>query len=357
MKVLFDRDKPSVAASYLQLLEEIAAEHGVQRAELLTGLPIAPDLLDRPGARISPVQWAMAIMRTMDLCQAPGLGYECGLRMRPTINGFLGYATMSCESVRAAVDVVARYFESRQRDFAMRVSIDGDWAAIEVRAKHPVPVLRSFFIEHIIVGIARGLTAILGMDIGALDGMELWFDWREPGYHAAYSERLPRIRFSQPANLLRLPARVLKLKPVLADAQASRQAIEMCERDLAQLGGADDSIVLRVCAQLVLTPGTGYPSQEALAARFHMATRTLSHKLRQDGTSYQKLLDETRRRDACELIEHSPLPLADVAAQLGYTNPANFTRAFRKWTGESPSEYRAKQSQSAEAWSKASATP
>jgi AraC-like DNA-binding protein len=342
MGLPFDLDKPTVAISYLQLLLEIGADRGLAPEAMLAGVPISPELLHLPGARMSPLQWGQAVMRAMSLCNEPGLGYECGLRMRPTVNGFLGYATMSCGSVREAMELAARYIEARQRGFSMRLSHSGDHAIVEVRQNHPIPALRSFFYEHILVGLARGATTILGVEPEPwrFEGVELWFDWPEPPYHTRYARRLPPVRFGRGANLLRFPAQMLELKPVLADPQASRQAIELCERELAQLGGAGDNIVLRVCAELVAAPGGGYPDQEVVAAKLGISTRSLVRRLREDGSGFQQLLDEARRRDACELIERSPLSLAEVAARLGYTNPANFTRAFRKWTGESPSAYR-----------------
>jgi AraC-like DNA-binding protein len=344
MNYLIDMaSRPSVAVSYLQTLIEIGAEQGIGAEQLLRGIPLSPKLLEQPGARMSPLQWAMAVSQTMRLCGNEGLGYECGLRMRPSANGFLGYATMSCDSVRDALELAVRYIESRQRGFSLRTYTEGPHAVTELRRNHPIPVLRPFFSEHILVGMARGMAAILGLDMRELAGVEIWFDWPEPEYHAAYRERLPNVRFSRPVSCLRLPVELLALKPVLADAQASKQAIELCERELAELGGAGDSMVLRVCALLVQAHGNGYPDQEQIAAKLHMSSRTLARKLQTEGNSFQELLDEARKRDACALIEAGVLSIQDIADQLGYRNPANFTRAFRRWTGKAPSEWQAEQ--------------
>lgn len=342
MALPFNVDKPSVAASYLQLLVEIVGERGYSVADLLSGLPLSVGLLDEPGGRMSPLQWGLAVNRAMVLCKDQGLGYECGLRMRPTVNGNLGFAVMSGRNMHEVLGLLARYIESRQRAFSVRVQMEDDFAVIELRENHRIPVLRSFFNEHILVGIARGAATILGVDVRSdlFRGTEIWFEWREPAYHAAYRERLPTVRFSRPSNLLRFPISLLDAKPVLADSQASRQAIEQCERDLALLGGEADSMTMRVCAELILRPHQGYPDQELVAEKLHMSTRTLARRLSQDGTSFRRLLEEARHRDACRLLESSPLDIAAVAAQLGYTNPANFTRAFRQWTGQTPSQFR-----------------
>lgn len=333
--------QPSIPISYLQLLVEIVTERGFRLEQLLVGVPIDSDLLSRPEARMSAQQWTLLALNAIRLTGDPALGYEYGLRMRPSAHGFLGYATMSCTSMRQAMEITIRYFQARQRNFTMQLGTDGDYGAITVRENHPIPALRSFFYENILIGLARGAAAILGTELSSFPDGEIWFDWPEPPYHAAYRERLPKIRFSRPANLLRFPVRVLELKPVLADPFASQQAIEACERELALAGGLEDPIGLRVCAELVLSAKGGYPSQATVAQRLHMSGRSLARKLQASGTSFQQLLEEARRRDAQQLIESSALEFQAIAARLGYVNPANFTRAFRKWTGMTPSAYKA----------------
>lgn len=342
MALPFNVDKPSVAASYLQLLVEIVVERGFREADLMQGLPIPRALLEQPGGRLSPLQWGLAVNRAMVLCKDPGLGYECGLRMRPTVNGYLGYAVMSSPSLAEAMNLLTRYIESRQRAFSIRIANRAGDTRVELRQNHAIPVLRSFFYEHILIGIARGAAFTLGQDLNAapLRSLEVWFEWPEPAYFAAYRDRLPTVRFAAPANLLRIPAEVLALVPVMADQQAARQAIEQCERELAQLGGEGDSMTARVCAELRLVPQAGYPTQAALARRLHVSARTLARQLGAEGASYRELLEHTRQRDACQLLEGSPMGIGEIAAHLGYQNPANFTRAFRQWTGQSPSQYR-----------------
>lgn len=342
MALPFNVDKPSVAASYLQLLVEIVTERGFSEDDLMDGLPIQRDLLGQAGARMSPLQWGLAVNRAMVLCKDKGLGYECGLRMRPTVSGYLGYAVMSSPSMADAMQLLARYIESRQRAFSISLQTSGEGAVVELRQNHAIPVLRSFFYEHILVGIARGTASILGVNFEdePLRDLQIWFEWPQPAYFEAYRDRLPAVKFSRPANLLRIPANMLEAIPVLADPQASKEAIEQCERELAELGGDTDSISPRVCAELVLTPSEGYPDQKTIAERLHLSTRTLARQLRNDGTSFRQLLDETRERDARQLLESSPMDIADIASYLGYSNPANFTRAFRQWTGQTPIDYR-----------------
>ncbi|MFP5439956.1 MAG: AraC family transcriptional regulator [Gammaproteobacteria bacterium] len=334
--------RPTIAIAYLQLLVEMMGERGIAPATLLAGMPMNPALLGQPEARMSAQQWTRVLLRALELTGDRGLGYEYGLRMRPTVHGVLGYATLSCTTMRQALEISARYARVRQAHFSMHLVEGGDRCRLEVREKFPIPVLRSFFYENMLLGLARGHAVLLGRDLRDFTELEIWFDWPEPDYHRALADRLPAIRFSQPVNALCFPPGYLDLRPVLADPHASQQAIALCERELALAAGQEADITARVRAELVPAKHGGYPQLDDVAARLAMSGRTLKRKLQQSGASFLLMLEEARRRDAHELLAHTDLPIQQIAARLGYLNPANFSRAFSQWTGESPTQYRAR---------------
>ena len=84
----------------------------------------------------------------------------------------------------------------------------------------------------------------------------------------------------------------------------------------------------------------GPPHIEEIAASCPLKTRTLQRRLAEAGTTYSRIVDEVRFQAACRLLEDSSLPLAEIASALGYSDPANFTRAFTRWTGTTPRAYR-----------------
>jgi len=79
---------------------------------------------------------------------------------------------------------------------------------------------------------------------------------------------------------------------------------------------------------------------EAIANRLHMTSRTLRRKLTQEGSGFQQLKDNVRRDQAIGFFEDTSLTMSEIGRRLGFTEPATFTRAFKKWTGVSPSDYR-----------------
>jgi len=339
MKDPYRARQPSISIAYLQLLLEILAERGIGAEVLLEGVPINAMLLNDSQARMSPAQWTLLVMRAQALSQDPALGYEYGLRMRPTVHGVLGYAAMSAATLRQAQEISVRYARLRQAGFTFELQEDNHYSYLTLRERQPIPVMRQFFVENILLGVARATAVLLGRDLLDIPGLEIGFDCAEPDYYGQWRDRLPTTRFQQPVNQVLLPAHYLSQRPVMADPLASRGAIELCERELALAADQEADISQRVRAELVLQ-GDGYPTLEQVAAKLCMSSRTLKRKLQRHGTSFLLILEEARRRDAQQLLEHSGLSIQGVAARLGYQNPANFSRAFSKWTGESPTSFR-----------------
>ncbi|MGE8383563.1 MAG: helix-turn-helix transcriptional regulator, partial [Pseudomonas putida] len=86
----------------------------------------------------------------------------------------------------------------------------------------------------------------------------------------------------------------------------------------------------------------GEPKRETLAQALHLSQRTLQRRLQEEGTSFQTLLDDTRRELAEQYLAQPGMTLLETAYLLGFADPSNFYRAFRRWFDATPSEYRAR---------------
>lgn len=91
----------------------------------------------------------------------------------------------------------------------------------------------------------------------------------------------------------------------------------------------------------MLDDSGGLPTLTNLARRLSMNARTLQRRLGNEDLNFQGLLDDCCRRHAIHSVAASRLPISSISARLGYSHPAHFARAFRRWTGTSPSAYRA----------------
>jgi AraC-like DNA-binding protein len=115
----------------------------------------------------------------------------------------------------------------------------------------------------------------------------------------------------------------------------------------SQLAALDRNNVPARCKATLLDQMTsGEISEARMAKALHMSRRTLQRKLAEADLSYQKLVDDTRRDLALRYLEDPRKSATDITFLLGFASPSAFTRAFRRWTGVSPSEYRAKKAAS-----------
>ena len=110
--------------------------------------------------------------------------------------------------------------------------------------------------------------------------------------------------------------------------------------DTTDSASGPDDLLVRVRAQLAPGPD-GYAKIERVAERLLMSGRTLKRKLHERGTTFRALLDDARFRQAQHLLRNPELDIQHVAVALGYRDPACFTRAFRRWSGRTPSQARA----------------
>lgn len=93
--------------------------------------------------------------------------------------------------------------------------------------------------------------------------------------------------------------------------------------------------------QILVSCAGDYPDLEMIAGAFGMSSRSMRRHLAECDTSYQKLLNETRRELAMRSLRHGELSIEQIAENLGFSDVTNFRHAFKKWVGTSPAAYRA----------------
>ncbi len=110
---------------------------------------------------------------------------------------------------------------------------------------------------------------------------------------------------------------------------------------LARLERSD--IVAQVKAKLIEFMPSGHTTKEKMAKHLNMSPSTLKLKLAQQNTGFQQLLDQARKNLSSSYMEQSNVSISEIAYLLGFTDTSSFSRAFKRWTGQSPSQYRATQ--------------
>ncbi|HEY6881277.1 MAG TPA: AraC family transcriptional regulator, partial [Polyangiales bacterium] len=300
---------------------------------------IDANVLEQAQARVTAAALYRLLRRTLELTGEPGLGFYLGLQLKLSSHGMVGMAAMTQATLRDALKVAERFIALRWPFLSLSLAEQGDRAVLELSNALPGPDVGvdAFITEALftaLVSMARAL-------IGRLPGGVVLFELRypEPSYFSGFAHLWPGpARFEQPANRINFAVSLLDEPLSMADAVAARQALAECERELSTLVTAS-SMLAGVRRQLGERE-RGYPSLTELARMRHVSPRTLKRRLAEQGTSYQRLLDELRRDRALKLLELESNSVESIAEQLGYSDAANFNRAFRRWLGLSPSAWR-----------------
>jgi AraC-like DNA-binding protein len=324
-------DSSDLPAAYALHLVDLVARWGVAPGEMLEGLDLTRESLANPALRISLETTNILVERAIRLTGEPGLAFSMGLQMRLSSHGYLGFAAMTAGTIRQALEVAIRFIPTRTTALAFHLHVEGETASLVLEERVPLGDCREFVLLALVIGISRIGVAITNQDLSG----DADFAFEEPPHVKRFSHLAlgGRVRFGQPSNRLVFASSVLDLPLNMADPVAMQLAREQCEREMQALG-RDDRAVAQVRELMPLAEG--FRSLEEIARQMHVSPRTLKRRLAEGATSYSTLLDELRQERALLLLRDDGLSREEIAARLGYSDAANFTRAFRRWTGKTP---------------------
>jgi len=330
-----DLHQPAIPINYARQLVELCTRWHVAPEELMADTALARLDPTSTDARLTPLEFNILVDRAMRLTGEPALGYHFGLQTKLSAHGFLGYAVMTSATLGDALMLTEKFFSTRSGALELRFFTENDTAVVQIDSTVDIKLPFAFPFESLLVGLCHAGAYITGEN--SMDA-EIWIDFPEPAYYAACAHLLPcPIRYGKSENQLRFPAILLKQPLLMADVTASQLAREQCERELAAL--SSQPLVSRVRA-LLGEDLAAMPDLESVAQRCCMSARSLKRKLAEHGVSFSELAADMRRDEAFVLLAEGRLSVEQIAGRLGYRDPANFTRAFKAWTGETPRQYR-----------------
>lgn len=332
--------KMTLPATYASYMLHLADSRGLNVDALLAKTNLTLANIQQQNARITVLQQAFIVENLMNLSTDKGIAIDIGLRSNLTKVGFIGYGLMSCATLRDAIELGHRFLPIQAPFFKVEFAIVNDMAVVTVREVLPLLNLRHFVIENFLIEVSEIFRSLLitSTQPDKFNQLELYFDYPEPDYFAPYKERLPKLHFAQSANQFRFPAKLLDNRIHSANPAMTELVVKQGESELARLGLIENW--LDRMQALLVCQNERYPDLPSIATKLNMSERTLKRKLAEQGLSFSTLLDDVRQRDACILLADAGLTVQDIAIRLGYQDRANFSRAFRRWTGLTPTEYR-----------------
>jgi AraC-like DNA-binding protein len=323
-----------------RLLCEVANERGVSTADVLTGTGISADDLDEPEAVITAWDEIVAVRRLLArLPDDVGVGVDVGSRFKLTHAGLLGFAAMSCATLREMFDIDMRYFSLTMLHIDLKLFDGAQDCVLELDVDHLPADVRRFFIERDLAAIvstigafayevferyADKVTAEVSLDKDVLSPLLTLVPVENISFERAHTRlHFPRAMFDEP-----LPQ---------ADAHTLELCMAQCDV-LMQRNERRRGITAVVRSKLFRKSG-GFPTLPEVAAELDVHPRTLRRQLAEEGTSFRALLNEARSTLAVDLLCNVGLNVEEVSKRLGYTDTSTFCHAFKRWHGVPPSAY------------------
>ena len=277
------------------------------------------------------------IKRALALNLDPELGLLAGQRHHFGVFGMWGLAIVSSDTLADAIRLGLRYIDLTHTFLAWSFVSDPDGPRLSPHERRQPTTARRFLLERDLAAAATLLVDLLGHR-HALTSVSLPYPAPEnlQRHQAIFGCELV---FDAPAAEIRIHPGSLDARPLQANPMAARLAEEQCRQLVDQMSGAG-STVQAVREALMEKPGQ-FATFDQVALRLKTSTRSLRRKLAAESSSYRQVLDQVRETLAKAYLRDTRLTVEEIAARLAYSDAANFSHAFRRWSGTAPGRYRA----------------
>ena len=309
---------------------------GLDSVSLFIRAGLDPAILRDPNGRY-PVSkmallWRLAVETTGDPC----LGLKAAAYVQPATFHSLGLAMMASQSLEDALQRTARF--SRIVSNAVDVVIEHTPKGVKevVRFLEGVPVVDEG------IDLFMASTAKLGRMLTGLEQLPVEIRLCRDGTAAMLAEfeayfACP-VQFRAEENSLLIPHEWMQQPLPMANPELARQNDRVVVDYLRRFDGG--RISEKVRAELISRLPAGEPARAVVAGALNMSEKTLQRRLRDEDNSYQQVLDETRSELAQQYLRERKVSVCEVTFRLGFSDQSSFTRAFKRWTGVSPGEFR-----------------
>jgi AraC-like DNA-binding protein len=327
--------EPTASISALKGALAAAERLGLARAPLLEAIGLAPAELHDDDGRL-PARFVAALDSELRARLGPGAAVRLADRLAREQASILGYLCDCARTLRELFAIMARYWP---------LIIDLPAPRLEVRAglayfgcQHPQALVAGFGVtieRELAIWVARARKAAgetwapvrVELQTGAAGDLEAERFFRAP------------VLCDRGASCLVFDAALLDVPLPSGDGALLARLAPIADEMLRAVdaGGRFSS---RVRAALARSLEQGRSSVEDIARALAVSPRTLQRRLEQEGTTFGAVCDETRRAAAFEHLRDRRLGIKETAFRLGFSEPSTFYRAFRRWTGDTPANYR-----------------
>jgi AraC-like DNA-binding protein len=311
---------------------------GVDCRSLFLDLGLDYAALDDPDARFAQDSMTRLWQRAVAVSGNPAIGLNMAKVVRPGSFHVVGYALMSSHTLQEGFARLVRYQRiiAEGADLSFRPLGQGYGLILSIHGDHLAPARQSAE-----ASLACTLAFCRWISGKPITPLQVCFQGEPPSDLEPYQQAFQAtLKFNCEHYALIFARSDLQTPLPTANAALAQLHDRFAGEYLARFS---ESRVTHQTRQVVcrLLP-QGEPKRDAVAQALCLSQRTLQRRLQEEGTSFQQLLDDTRRELVVQYLAQPNLTLLEIAYLLGFADPSNFFRAFRRWFASTPGEYRAR---------------
>lgn len=320
--------------------EALLQTHAAMFRPYLASAGLGEDVLDHPERQIPLSNYVRLLENAAEEID-PALGLRLGLghfsaTPTATLLGGFGHAIRAAANVRAMLDFAERYLVVHAQANEVSWAQTADHLEIRYRISDPSITLRRQDAEYAFGALYNRMREVTGSKYEVL---RVDFSHEQPADISEHLRAFPcQVRFGQPNNRMLWPVAMLD-EPLLSADPRLFQALLPGLGEARRQRLANTDLTSRLGLAIEACLGTGI-SLDDIAGQLCMSKRTLQRRLQELGLEFNDLVEEIRQALAVDLVRRSPANLTEIATRLGYNESSSFTRAFRRWTGLTPREFR-----------------
>ncbi|MBR9805355.1 AraC family transcriptional regulator [bacterium] len=322
----------------MYVLSECMEDFGLKQDEWLAGSSISAIDSNLIEELVDFGTFRHLALRAAEMANNPTIGLAIGQRLSLHSHGILGYAALNSATLRDAANLIESYISIRMPLVDVRSQSIDDNFVLMVEEKEPLGDVYQFLFDGLLLTLKNALLQLLPQ---LREHITVHFKTAPHPNFPYQSVFGDAVKFNEPFAGLSGPEHFMETAIPHANALAFQEAESLCRKAFEQIV-QEHPLTTKTKKKLLEAPGQ-FPTLEVLASYFNMTPRTLHRRLKSEGTSYKQILDDVKLSLALAYLADSEMSIKEIAYFLGYDELSNFRRAFKRWHGTTPSEYRATQ--------------
>ncbi len=325
----------TISIAQVLLLLESAKRAGVSTEALLEECGISTSVLDQEDGRISRQSFIQLMLAVMRQTEDEFMGFGQGRVSRPGTFSMMAHALINCATLEKAIlRGIAFYELFNLAIYGELVKKPGE-ASLRYHARHEIDY-QNHIMEALVFLALRFLSWLIGQQIVPI---KICFDF-ESNDEGDYAAQFPcPVFYNQQVTEIVMDERYMNM-PLIQNSLSLSKFLKSSLKELMDGDIENASLNARIRSIISKEFGNNFPDFSVICEKLNMTPQTLRRRLKEENTSYQEIKDNIRKDASVFYLSKPELTIDEIAMLMGFSEASSFHRAFKKWTGKTPSVFR-----------------